>query len=154
MSIEKKNTPSFAPLVHAAILAAALCASPVAAQDPGDCSIPASPGTAVPLGLDTSVVSTQGSDEWNSEVIKVTVQAPGLLAVSAEGPEAQGSVYVPSPSGGAPELLGERGIGTAGVTLAMVVEPGEYCVRVIPPAGAAGSLRVETELIGLVSTPE
>lgn len=153
MSIEK-NTPRFAPLVHAAVLAAVLCAGPAAAQDPGSCSTPASPGTAVPLGLDTSIVSTQGSDEWNSEVIKVTVQAPGLLAVTAEGPEAQGSVYVPSLSGGAPELLGERGIGTAGLTLAMLVEPGEYCVRVIPPAGATGSLRVETELISLLTAPE
>jgi hypothetical protein len=99
-------------------------------------------------------VSTQGSDEWNSEVIKVTIQAPGLLAVTAEGPEAQGSVYIPSPSGGAPELLGERGIGTAGLTLAMWVEPGEYCVRVIPPAGTTGSLRVETELISLLTAPE
>lgn len=153
MSIEK-NAPSVVSLVHAAVLAVLLCASPAAAQDPGDCSNLASPGTAVPLGLDTSVVSTQGSDEWNSEVIRVTVQDPGLLAVTAEGPEAQGSVYVPSPSGGAPELLGGRGIGTAGLTLAMMVEPGEYCVRVIPPAGATGSLRVETELIDLVSDPE
>ncbi|HWN41229.1 MAG TPA: hypothetical protein VNW71_03355 [Thermoanaerobaculia bacterium] len=151
MSIEK-NTPS---VVRAALLAAGiLCAVPAMAQDPGGCSTPAAPGTAVPLGLDTGVVSTQGSDEWNSEVIKVMVDEPGLLAVTAEGPEAQGSVYTPDPLGGAPELLGGRGIGTAGLTLAMVVEPGEYCVRIIPPAGTTASLRVQAELIGLVSIPE
>ena len=149
MSIEK-NTPTFASLV----LASLLCASPAAAQDPGGCATPAAPGTAVPLSLDTAVVSTQGSDEWNSEIIRVTVSQPGLLAVSAEGPEAQGSVYVPSPSGGAPELLGGRGIGTAGGTLAIQVEPGEYCVRLVPPAGVTSALRVRTELIGFVADPE
>ena len=153
MSIEK-NTPSVTSLLHAAVLAAILCGSPAAAQDPGGCSTPATPGTAVPLSVDTAVVSTQGSDEWNSEVIRVTVWEPGLLAVSAEGPEAQGSLYVPSTSGGTPDLLGGRGIGTAGGTLAMAVEPGEYCVRVTSPAGVTGSLLVRTELIGLLTDPE
>jgi hypothetical protein len=64
------------------------------------------------------------------------------------------SLYTPGQSGAAPELLGERGIGTAGGTLATAVEPGEYCVRIVAPAGVSGSLRVQTELIGLISNPE
>jgi hypothetical protein len=153
MSIEKNASPTV-PLLRAALLAAVLSTAPALAQDPGGCSTPAAPGTAVPLSLDSALVRTQGSDEWNSEIIRVTVSDPGLLAVSAEGPEAQGSVYEPSTTGGAPDLLGGIGIGTAGRTLATYVEPGEYCVRVIPPAGVTSSLSVRTELIGFLTDPE
>lgn len=155
MSIEKNAALTAAPIARATALALGLlCTASASAQNPGGCSMPATPGTAVPLALDSSVVTSKGTEEWNSEVIKITVYEPALLAVSAEGPEVQGLLYMPSSSGGAPQLLGERGIGTAGRTLARVVEPGEYCVRVLPPSGVSGSLRVEAELIGLASISE
>lgn len=155
MSIEKNAASTAAPLLRAAAVAIGLlCAASASAQNPGGCSTPSSPGTAVPLALDSAVVSSKGTDEWNSEVIKITVYEPALLTVSAEGPEAQGLLYTPDSNGGAPQLLGTRGIGTAGRILARLVEPGEYCVRVLPPSGASGSLRVQAELIGLVSIPQ
>lgn len=153
MSIEKKASSCSSPFL-ALFAAGFLCAVSSMAQDPGECANASSPGTPVPLTLDSSFVTSQGTDEWNSEVIKITVHEPGLLAVSAVGPEVQGLLYFPGSTGGDPVLLGERGIGTAGQTLAMVVEPGELCLRIVPPAGASGSVLVRTELIELISSPE
>jgi hypothetical protein len=154
MSIEKNALSITTFLLNAALLAASvLCAVPVVAQTPGSCATAAEPGTAIPLSLNTSVVSSKATDEWGNEVLKITVREPGLLAVSADGPEVQGLLYVEDATG--PHLLDEKGIGTAGRTLALEVDPGEYCVRLEPPASVSGSVRVRAELIGLtVPDPE
>ena len=126
-----------------------------AAQSPADCATIAAPGDAFPLSRDTSVTSAKGTDEWNSDVMKIKVREPGVLTVSAEGPEVQGLVYTPDTAGGAPHLLDQEGIGSGGRILALAVDPGEYCLHIAPPVGASGSVRVRADLIGLtVPEPE
>lgn len=153
MSIEKNA--SFATSVQILRIAFLVigflgAVSAAVAQSPAGCdSTNGSEGTFA-LTLDTSVASSKGTDEWNSDVIKLTVLAPGVLVVSAEGPEVRGLVYTPDPSGGEPLLLQEKGIGSAGRMLALAVEPGEYyCLHITPRVGTFGSVRVQATLIGL-----
>src|SRR4051812_11934205 len=140
MSIEK-NAPSTTSIRHlraALLLLGFLGAVSAVAQSPADCAATAVPGDTFPLTLDTSVTSAKKTDEWNSDVIKITVRESGVLTVSAEGPEVQGLVYTPDPAGGEPLLLDEKGIGSGGRILALVVDPGEYCLHIAPPVGASG----------------
>ena len=127
-----------------------LCAA--AAQSQTDCAW--STGSSFPLTLDGAVVSAKGTDEWSSDVMKVSVGESGLLLVSAEGPEVQALIYTPNPLGGDPILLAEDGIGTGGSILALAVEPGDYCVDIAPPTGATGSVSVRTDFVQLtVASP-
>jgi hypothetical protein len=156
MSIEKNalSTASIQCLRAALLLTGFLGAVSAAAQSHADCATAVS-GDTFSLTLDTSVASSKGTDEWNSDVIKIMVREPGLLVVSAEGPEVQGFIYTPDPAGGEPRLLGGKGIGSAGRFLALAVDSGEYCLHVAPPAGASGSVRVRADLIGFtVPSPE
>jgi len=160
MSIEK-NASSITSITSTRHLRAALLllgflgAVSAVAQSPADCATTAFPGDTFPLSPGTSVTSAKKTDEWNSDVIKITVREPGVLTVSAEGPEVQGLVYTPDPAGGAPELLDEEGIGSGGSILALAVDPGEYCLHIEVPAGTTGSVRVRADLIGLtVPEPE
>jgi len=150
------STTTFIRCIRATLLVIGfLGAVSASAQSPAGCSTTATSGDTFPLTLDTSVTSAKGTDEWNSDVMKITVREPGVLTVSAEGPEVQGSVYTPDPAGGGPRLLDEEGIGSGGRILALVVDPGEYCLQIEPPAGASGSVRVRADLIGLkVPSPE
>lgn len=157
MSIEKNtsSTISIQCLRTALLVIGFLGAVSAAAQSPAGCATLAAPGDAFPLTLDTAVTTAKGTDEWNSDVMRLTVLEPGVLTLSAEGPEVQGLVYTPDPSGGAPHLLDEEGVGSAGRILALAVDPGEYCLRIAPPAGVSGSVRVRADLIGLtVPNPE
>lgn len=156
MSIEK-NTASTAFLrsLCAVLLAVGFLGGVPAAAESTDCVTATLPGEAFPLTLDTSVASAKGTDEWNSDVIRISVREPGVLVVSAEGPEVQGSVYAPDPTGGEPHLLDEEGLGSAGRTLALAVDPGDYCVHIAPLTGGSGSVRVRADLIGLtMPSPE
>ena len=153
MSIEK-NAPTTAilrPLCAVLLAIGFLGGVPAAAQSQANCVTAPLPGDAFPLTLDTSVVSAKGTDEWNSDVIRISVREPGVLIVSAEGPEVQGSVYAPDPAGGEPRLLDQKGIGSAGRTLALAVDPGDYCLQVTPLIGGSGSVRVRADLIGLTT---
>lgn len=151
MSIEKNaSSTAFIQCLCAALLVTVwLGGSPAVAQSQADCVSTATAGDAFPLTLDTSVVSAKGTDEWSSDVIRISVREPGVLVVSAEGPEVQGLVYTPDPVGGEPRLLDEERIGSAGRILALAVDQGEYCVHVEPLAGGSGSLRIRADLIGL-----
>lgn len=157
MSIDKNasSTASIQRLGVALLVIGLLGAASASAQSPAGCAATSSLEDAFPLNLDTSVVSSKGSDEWNSDVIKVSVREPGLLLVSAEGPEVHSLVYALDPAEGDPRLLDEEAIGSAGRILALAVNPGEYCLHIAPPAGASGSVRVRADLLGLtVSSPE
>jgi hypothetical protein len=151
MSI-KKNVSSITSIqfLRAALLVIGLLSAvSVAAQSNTGCATLATSGDTFPLTLDTSVARSKGTDEWNNDVIKISVREPGLLVVSAEGPEVHGLVYAPDLTEGEPHLLAEKGIGSAGRILALAVEAGEYCLHIAPPAGASGSVRVRADLIGL-----
>jgi hypothetical protein len=157
MSIQKNTfTTTRNRCLGAALLVIGLLgAISAAAQSPEGCLTASASGSTFPLTLDTSVVSAKGTDEWNSEVIKMTVQEPGILIVSAEGPEVQGLVYTQDPAGGSPLLLDQEGIGSAGRILGLAVDPGDYCLQVASPSGTSGTLRVRADLIGLtVPIPE
>ncbi len=157
MSIEKKalSTPPVQFLWIAVLAIGFLGAVAAAAQSPDGCGATSVSGGTFALTLDTSVSSSKGTDEWNSDVIKIMVLEPGVLVVSAAGPEVQGLVYTSDPAGGEPLLLDEKGIGTAGRILALAVDPGEYCLHIAPPAGTFGSVRIQADLIGLtVPNPE
>jgi hypothetical protein len=157
MSIQKNAsfTASIQCLCAALLVTGWLGGGPAAAQSPADCVPTATAGDTFPLTLDTSVVSAKGTDEWNSDVIRISVREPGVLVVSAEGPEVQGLVYTPGTAGGEPRLLDEERIGSAGRILALAVDQGEYCLLVAPFTSGSGSLRVRADLIGLtVSNPE
>lgn len=154
MSIEKNVPSTSIQRLRVALLAIGLL-SAVSATAESQTGCSATAGDKLPLTLDTSVLSSKGSDEWNSDVIRIIVREPGLLLVSAEGPEAHGFVYALDPAGGEPQLLDEEGIGSAGRILALEVNSGEYCLQIEPPAGATGSVRVRADLVGLtVPSPE
>ena len=156
MSIEKNAASTvFLRSLCAVLLAVGFLGVSAAAESQTDCVTATMPGEAFPLTLDTSVASAKGTDEWNSDVIRISVREPGVLIVSAEGPEVQGSVYAPDPMGGAPDLLDEEGLGSAGRILALAVDPGDYCVRIAPLTGGSGSVRVRADLISLtLPSPE
>jgi hypothetical protein len=149
MSTEKNSSsprlPRRVPIVL--LVAGLLGALSAAAQSPTPCATAS--GGAFPLDLDTSVTSAKGSDEWNSDVIRIVVQEPGILLVSAEGPEVEGLVYTPATAGGDPLLLDKEGIGSAGRILALAVDPGTYCVQIAPPEGTPATVRVRADLVGL-----
>ena len=152
MSTEKNASSMVSILPAALLLIGFLGAVSAAAQSQAGCN--AVPEGTVPLTLNTSVAQSKGTDEWNSDVIKLTVQEPGLLLVSAEGSEVNGLVYTPDPAGGAPHLLAEEGIGSGGQILVLAVDPGEYCLYIAPSAGASGSVRVQADLIDLTTSSE
>lgn len=151
MSIEKNtaSTASIQCLCAALLVIGLLAGGPAAAQSQADCVTTATLGDTFPLTLDTSIASAKGTDEWNSDVIRISVREPGVLIVSAEGPEVQGFVYAPDPAGGEPRLLDEEGLGSAGRILALAVDPGDYCVHITPLTGGSGSVRVRADLVAL-----
>jgi hypothetical protein len=153
MSTKKNSSPTLSlHSFRAALLVIGLLgAFAAAAQSPTSCATTAGTGGAFPLDLDTSVTSAKASDEWNSDVIRISIQEPGLLLVSAEGPEVQGLIYANGTTGADPVLLDEKGIGSAGRILALTVDPGDYCVQIAPPGGTTGAVRVRADLVGLTA---
>jgi hypothetical protein len=99
-------------------------------------------GGGVSLSDGATTTASKGVDEWESDIIKITVARPGVLVLSGEGTAVQGSLYTGGPTNGSPEMEDSGSLGTAHRPLTVVVRPGEHCVQVTPPAGATGNLRV------------
>lgn len=100
-------------------------------------------GGGVSLTDATTTTASKGVDEWESDIIKITVIQPGVLVLSGDGTAVQGSLYTADPVAGSPNLEDSGPLGTAYRPLTVVVQPGEHCVQVTPPAGATGNLRVQ-----------
>lgn len=100
-------------------------------------------GGGVSLTDAATTTASKGVDEWESDIIKITVVQPGVLVLSGDGTAVQGSLYSADPVAGSPDLEDSGPLGTAYRPLTVVVRPGEHCVQVAPPAGATGNLRVQ-----------
>ena len=90
-------------------------------------------GGGVSLTDTATTTATKKVDEWDGDILKLSVSRPGVLVVSGEGPAVQGSLYAADPSSGSPLLEDGGQLGTAYRPLTMVVPPGEHCVQVTPP---------------------
>lgn len=99
-------------------------------------------GGGVSLGDTETTTATKTVDEWESDIIKLTVTRPGVLVLSGEGSAVQGSLHTADPAASSPLLEDAGPLGTAHRPLTVVVRPGEHCVEVAPPSGATGTLRV------------
>jgi len=126
------------------LLLSCLLLSPAArSQQLADCaSALQTSGGAVALADGTTTTSTKGVDEWEGNILKIAVSHPGVLVLSGEGTEAQASLFASDPASGSPLLLDNGPAGTAHRPLTAVVRAGEHCIRIAPPAGATGDLRV------------
>jgi hypothetical protein len=123
-----------------------LALTPAQAQNPCEAALQ-SAQDVIDLGSSSPVSIEQGVSEWDSDILKVRTAQTGLLALSAEGTDADSSLHTLGPSGlrlvnGAP-LRPEH-------PLLTLVAPGVvYCLRVAPRPGTAGSLQVRMELLDL-----
>jgi hypothetical protein len=103
-------------------------------------------GGGISLTNTATTTTTKKVEEWENDIIKITVSRPGVLVLSGEGTAVQGSLYA---SG---SLLEDGGpLGTAHRPLTVVVHPGEHCVQVTPAAGATGSLRLQATFFDVCS---
>ncbi len=128
--------------VSIAILSVFLIPAVLAAQPFPDCDEAlGTSGGAVSLADAVTATSDKKVDEWQNDIIKVSITRPGVLVISGEGAAAQGSLHSRGGSG-SPFLADSAPVGTAHRPLTTVVRPGEHCVEVAPPAGATGDLRM------------
>lgn len=101
----------------------------------------ATAGGAVSLTDAATSTTTKKVDEWESDIVKIDVARPGVVVLAGEGPGVQGSLYSGDES---PSLEDTGPLGSAHRPLTVVVGPGEHCVRVTPPEGSTGTLRLRT----------
>lgn len=114
-------------------------ASPAAAED---CQTAlGSSSQAVALSNGTSTTKSQGIDEWDGDVLKVSTLLPGVIELEASGAGAQSALYTQGSSGSHP-LLDRARLGTGLRKLQAVVRAGDHCIQVTPPSGATGTFAV------------
>jgi hypothetical protein len=101
-----------------------------------------SSGGGVSLANATTTTATKKVDEWDGDILKIVIDQPGILVLSGEGSDVQGALYVADPDSGDPVLEDGGPLGTVHQPLTLVVQPGEHCVQVTPPAEATGNLSV------------
>ncbi len=101
-----------------------------------------SAGGGVSLANATTTTATKKVDEWDGDILKIMIDQPGILVLSGDGPEVQGELYTADPESGDPVLEDGGLLGTVHQPLTLVVQPGEHCIQVTPPAGAIGHLGV------------
>ncbi len=126
----------------AALLSIFLLCPPAHGQNPCETAM-ASPGKMIHLSHEVPVVETQAVSEWESEVVKFSVSRPGLIDISAKGPVSQGALYAGMPATGNFRLIDGVPVGTGRRVARTYIEPGEYCLRVVPSPGAAGNLGIK-----------
>ncbi|MFY9822955.1 MAG: PPC domain-containing protein [Thermoanaerobaculia bacterium] len=113
------------------------------AQSLSDCaSALQTAGGGISLTNAATATATKKVDEWDGDILKIMIEQPGILVLSGEGPDVAGTLYAADPDSGDPVLEDGGPLGTVHQPLTLVVEPGEHCVQVTPPAGATGTLSV------------
>jgi len=117
--------------------------SAAGAQSFEDCAAAfQSSGGGVSLANATTTTATKKVDEWDGDILKIVIDQPGILVLSGEGSDVQGALYAADPDSGDPVLEDGGPLGTVHQPLTLVVQPGEHCVQVTPPAEATGNLSV------------
>lgn len=81
-------------------------------------------------------------DEWDSEVIQLHTDLPGVLTIEGTGDDSQGALYDDSASGPAP-LVDSALIGTNLRQMQVIIPAGDHCIAVTPSSGASGDVLVE-----------
>ena len=80
-------------------------------------------------------------DEWDSEVIQLHTDLPGVLTIEGTGDGSQGALYDDSASGPAP-LVDSAQIGTSLRQMQVIIPAGDHCIAVTPSSGATGDVLV------------
>jgi len=126
--------------------------SAAGAQQLSDCVAAfQSSGGGVSLTNATTTSTTKKVDEWDGDILKIVIDQPGVLVLSGDGPEVQGALYAADPASGEPVLEDGGTLGAVHQPLTLVVQPGEHCMRVTPPAGATGNLSVQATFFDVCS---
>jgi hypothetical protein len=122
------------------LVAVSMLAGPALAED---CQTAlGSSAQPVTLANGTSTTKSQGVDEWDGDVLKISTPLPGVLEIEGSGGGAQSSLFSQGSSGAHP-LIDRARLGTSLRTLRAVVRAGDHCIQVAPPAGATGTFAVE-----------
>ncbi|MBW8877630.1 MAG: PPC domain-containing protein [Acidobacteria bacterium] len=133
-------------------LALLLVGSAAGAQPAQDCAAALqAAGGGVSLANATTTSTTKKVDEWDGDILKIMIGQPGLLVLSGEGPDVQGALYAADPDSGEPVLEDGGPLGTFHQPLTVVVQPGEHCMHVTPPAGATGTLSLQATFFDVCS---
>jgi hypothetical protein len=141
-----------AALGLAGLLVLLLGSGSVSAAGAQDCAAALqSAGGGVSLANATTTTATKKVDEWDGDILKIMIGQPGILVLSGDGPEVQGALYTADPESGDPVLEDDGLLGTIHQPLTLVVQPGEHCIQVTPPAGATGHLGVVATFFDICS---
>ncbi|HSS50727.1 MAG TPA: PPC domain-containing protein [Thermoanaerobaculia bacterium] len=117
--------------------------SAAGAQQLSDCAAALqTSGGGVSLANAATATATKKVDEWDGDILKIVIDQPGVLVLSGEGSDVEGALYAADPDSGEPVLEDGGTLGTVHPPLTLVVQPGEHCVQVTPPAEATGNLSV------------
>lgn len=70
-------------------------------------------------------------DEWDSDVVKIRHNMPGVLIIGAKGVAIEGTLYVWDEANSEADLVGSEVLGgETGNTYTTVVEDGDYCFEI------------------------
>lgn len=145
MSTKESVRSTSADALVQTLLLGLLLAAPGLAQTPTNCedALDASGGSTLLVHGQTASQEKR-VDEWNNDIVKITVPRSGLLEISAEGASSQGALV--TGGSGTYELVDGSPVGTDHRAATAVVEGKVYCIEIEPPAGVTtGNLKVEVK---------
>jgi len=90
------------------------------------------PGGATAFDGD-STITLDKVDQWESDIVKFSIVRPGLLVLAGEDSGTQAAIWATDPTSVTTLFVDGAEIGEAH-PLTTVVQPGEHCVQVTPPA--------------------
>ena len=131
------------------LLLVLLLTAPAAAQPPTNCedALDQSGGSTL-LSHDDTLSVEKKVDEWDNDIIKITMPSPGLLEINAIGVTAQSSLFTGVPSSSTFELVDGAPVGTNQRLSTSIVEEQVYCIEIDPPPGVTtGNLTVQVTFL-------
>jgi hypothetical protein len=136
-----RNT-SFLVIGVALLAISAFGAMPPASAQDCQTALGSSSVTAVALTNGSTTTKTNGVDEWDGDILKLSTQRPGVLVIQGLGDGAQNSLYTEG-SGSSHPLVDSAYVGTGLGELQVVIPAGDHCIQVAPGPNATGDFEIQ-----------
>lgn len=142
----------FSLRLFAALLALALCAftlpHPAAAATCAEGLESWTTGSLLVHSITSSSTYANEIDEWDSDVVKIRHNMPGVLVLGAKGAEIEGTLYVWNETTEEADLVGTATLGgSSGNSYTTSVDVGDYCLEISNYGSSAGEYELNINFL-------